>query len=344
MLDSESSVSSDHEFLYHYTDFESFRGMMETKELWASHYKTLNDTKEIERFKPVLTKALSRSLLDFFQQHSREDKAFRMKAKNAGGIRKGARKDAENLVNSNYEVAFEDQSGNLKEAFSPPYIVSFCSHDNHGSYVQKNGLLSQWRAYGANGVCVVFNTKKLEKLLQQEYEYYDYVSVSLSSVLYEEAEYLNTKHFRRLVEYLRTIYLAYYLEVIQKDSDEVLEAYSKNFELFFRLATRAKHYGFREEQEIRIIAAPTPRVLKQRPDYKIDEQHSKLIQKDWFEFPKGSGKRRIKLNTKPDSRRLPIERVIIAPMIDQHELEAKVRALIGEKKIKVNRCKTPFIG
>jgi hypothetical protein len=51
------------------------------------------------------------------------------------------------------------------EPLAETYITSLCSHYPDHAYEVKNGLLSQWRAYGgAERYCIVFDTEKLIKL------------------------------------------------------------------------------------------------------------------------------------------------------------------------------------
>ena len=112
---------------------------------------------------------------------------FKMKSvmRDAGGPIALARGEARRVADTFYQTAFDGtQPGG---ALAIPYITSFCAHTSDEPYVQKNGLLSQWRGYAKGGYAIVFNTKKLVDLYRLEGEKYYYLTSHIGDVVYQPA-------------------------------------------------------------------------------------------------------------------------------------------------------------
>ena len=71
----------------------------------------------------------------------------RTQSRRAGKLSKLAKEEATGVVDTVYRVTYE--GGNDSPPFARAFIASFCSHlRSEEPYEQRNGLLSQWRAYG----------------------------------------------------------------------------------------------------------------------------------------------------------------------------------------------------
>lgn len=132
--------------LYHYTTIEGLKGIVESKCLWATNYRYLNDTEEI-RHGLKITKELVADRLK--NTKSDETKPFLKTIS----------------VHLDAQIAFE---GNLNY-----YVTSFSSAPD---------LLSQWRGYCPNsdGVCIAFllegetlNSINKPPVILQECQYVD---------------------------------------------------------------------------------------------------------------------------------------------------------------------------
>lgn len=109
---------SDFPKVAHYTTFEGLRGILSTKQLWATHYQFLNDTSEMEHGKKHIGK--------IWQQQC--DK-----------------------------VGLSSPNEAWWKVFTPNddhpefFITSFCGVPAGNIDLESDGLLSQWRGYGGQG-------------------------------------------------------------------------------------------------------------------------------------------------------------------------------------------------
>jgi Protein of unknown function (DUF2971) len=117
-------VSSNDDLLYHYTTLESFIGIIESGELWASHIRYLNDTSEMN-----LMWELVRSRIE------------------------ARRRDAENAARDRLDQIQQFAASPLNQDI---YLISF-SKDG-------GDRLSQWRGYGGGaGIAIGFDPKQVKK-------------------------------------------------------------------------------------------------------------------------------------------------------------------------------------
>lgn len=114
--------------LYQYTDLSALMGIMKHNELWATHWRYLNDEKEFKGAFAILKDCISKNLND-------------PKMKN----------DTKNYLQ------YLENMFNPKMDISNYYDVGLCSFSEEGD------LLSQWRGYGKKykSVSIGFNTSKI---------------------------------------------------------------------------------------------------------------------------------------------------------------------------------------
>lgn len=159
----EPKVSEEYSKLYHYTTLEGLLGILQTNTLWATQYQFLNDYSELVLIRDKLIESYFHIAKEECRKLSRQRKDFQKISDRWDGLNKFAIHYAETMVNAAYKATGENI-----------YIVSFCREDKN-DYVNSNGLLSQWRGYGVGGgFTLVFDTKKMEEILNIEAERYTY--------------------------------------------------------------------------------------------------------------------------------------------------------------------------
>jgi len=173
-----------HPELFHYTSRQGLVGILASQKIWATHYKFLNDSSELQ----VMRVELAERLFPFLQKilverHLGSGLKEKTKMRKAGGPRAIARVEAERVAASYYSTMFEDSP--FGRAVAVPYITSFCAHTLDQKYEQKNGLLSQWRGYARGGYAIVFDTRKLCDLYGLETEKYYYTNAQIGDVVYQ---------------------------------------------------------------------------------------------------------------------------------------------------------------
>jgi hypothetical protein len=129
-------------------------------------------------------------------------------------------------------------------------------------------LLSQWRGYGSGGgAAIIFDTEKLEKILDQESIRYEYSAMYIADVVYSDDEKKLMRKYQKILPSLQM--LLKYLDFDTFFNRNHVDA-SKAYHPFVRCISRYKHYGFSEENEVRVIALPTI----------INEEIERLANKD----------------------------------------------------------------
>jgi hypothetical protein len=150
-----SEAPEEHKGLMHYTDASGLYGIISSKTLWASHTSFMNDTEEIVGF---YNRVLPMILRQEFDQLVIDSEDF-------AGVVDAASRLTIDLIDDMVKTWVE----RLKELTKAQdyYVASFCTSTNE--WISLNGLLSQWRGYGEDGgYAIVFDTEKLESLLEAE--------------------------------------------------------------------------------------------------------------------------------------------------------------------------------
>jgi len=201
--------------LHHYTSWDSLQGMFTVNTFWATHYEYLNDRTEIVHMKEYLTRLISRN---------RDE-------------RRRAKKEIDSLY---HKKTFP--------RFLTPYIVSFSTHAAGTDFDRDNGSVDQWMKYGRHGYAVVLDTKRLNDLINMEFETYCYTQTIFANVVYN----LGIDHFKAsfgpLIEEARWFIF-----------NETVKEYSRTEQFvsdFIKTTASFKHSDWRSECEVRIIACP----------------------------------------------------------------------------------------
>jgi hypothetical protein len=184
----------------------------------------------------------------------------------------------------------------------------------------------------------VFDAKRLVDLCKREAEEYAYFPLIIGDVVHEGDDESFDEEFQPLIAKLSELY-----PLMSQDLEE-----GKLGEAFAHLAssfTRFKHRGFREEREVRIVAAPETAGLRDyirqseptysgKPSKPISARGQGLVANRYiqlFDFEK-------------DHPGLPIVRIIIGPHRHQSDIEAEVKSLTKGMGIEITCSETPYIG
>lgn len=208
------------EKLYHYTNTDSVIGIIQSNNLWATGFKSLNDATELVHGADLLGNELYR----YGEQH--------------GG-------DILVLLNnlSNY---YRDHGETYREFFET-YIISFS---------EDTDVLSQWRAYSdqAKGCCVEFDftDSRLFTIVSEDTPW----ALEVLPVIYDETlqRTLIQSGIKRLLDYLDSTEWTVQKVVNASETEQsvILGLLIHTFEPF---VTAFKHTGFSEEKEWRGITS-----------------------------------------------------------------------------------------
>jgi hypothetical protein len=231
--------------LVHYTSAQGLEGILRSNTLWATHASHTNDGEELQTW----TKLLDRFCETRFWEGPWESPAL----KNLTGIIENWRKAIEKLKRT---LITDD---NLQEIQT--YIFSFSEHKKTENHIQKNGRLSQWRAYGDYGI--VFNKIEFNKII------YKVPAFVLDPVLYANVDeslekggkiynlfyglvityaLMENKHINNALS-KKVLQL---LPLLPEDYDNDESPYFLNVKYYLQIITLIKNIGFEEENEYRL--------------------------------------------------------------------------------------------
>jgi hypothetical protein len=321
-------TSEVYERLYHYTTWDGLVGILQTKTLWATHYKFLNDYSEIVLFRDKLISLLLPYVREAYEELIKESPHIKQEIDQVGGLGQVVQHDTEVFVDAQYGATGDEI-----------YILSFCGQHKNPQ-INRNGLLSQWRGYGAGGgFALVFNTQKLEEIMEIEAKKYQYDAMHLCDLVYSDDE---NKLKEELSEDLSIIAgdvktLFNRVKLNEKERADALRGYLP----FVHCITRYKHYGFREENEVRMVALPQNQeilrlarrdgvTLKPEKERKFRKKNGQLIPY-------------IELFNSIDIE-LPIERIIVGPHKEKETRTAALRVMLRDTKIEITYSDIPFVG
>ena len=128
-------IYEDHPYLYHYTTFEGLVGILATQTLWATHYKALNDSSEVEQMRGLLERSTFKIVNSVVRKKAKDSFAYKRFLRKHGGLAACSHKEAQNIIDNFYEVTFAERMG--RAPMAEPYVVSFCAHTNETDYVNK---------------------------------------------------------------------------------------------------------------------------------------------------------------------------------------------------------------
>jgi hypothetical protein len=193
----------------------------------------MNDSEELRAARKILHHAMDAALRQRIKPYLKENKI------QDPSFEEACIQQSDVLVNAYYQTT---------EKVVAPFICSFCSHEGD-EQAKSDGLLSQWRGYGADGgFALEFEAAKLEELMGQDADSHN--GYYMVAVIYGEA----SEKFELLKDDIKVVTNTAFEMLLcnlklSKDEPNIDESYFP----FMRCATCFKHSGFREEQEIRIV-------------------------------------------------------------------------------------------
>lgn len=260
--------------IYHYTDGNGAKGIIESQALWLTHYMYLNDSNELTIFKEAVAEWV----------------------KNISDSR---------IIDGLCKILFEDffgkQNDNTEKIpYSEGYIASFC--DDEGD------RLSQWRAYGkGHGYAIGFDEAELKIWLEKN-PFWKKRSF-MTDVSYGNILTLPKDIADDLERYAYLINPLKHMEEMKVYPDPTkvrISMYEEAIKLFSHCLCRFKDEGFSEEKEVRImLVVPISTVEKKNED---DKQGKSFIK---FRSVRGNLVPYVELSQ--ESCRLPIKQIIVGP-------------------------------
>lgn len=193
----------DDERLFHYTSAQGLYGILASNCIWATHYRFLNDSKELQAARASIETSIQRQLLKSLAAHKvNEHKKVR------GGVtlRDVSVAEASKFTNFLYDITLEIVTAYVFSMFraAPSDGASF-----------SDGDLLHWATYGrAGGYALQFNPQKLGRALDEERHRYRETSLALGKVEYGSLD--------KIPEALNSQYRAI--------TDEVRKFFEGNFE------------------------------------------------------------------------------------------------------------------
>lgn len=325
-------VTSAYAELYHYTTGIGLEAIVRTQQLRATHIRYLNDADEfIGFFSRRLPRLLRKPVSDAVEELLKSASSAKI-IQDSGG----AAKAIEDMTNDMGRSLL-----NATIAFHEPFVTAFCSPPDNQP--PNDGLLSQWRGYGVDGgYAIVFDTRGLEALLNQEVKNFHYQFGNWSDVDYDDqGSNLIPPHPER-VEWESRLQEAI-LNFVATQKPDALE---NVYDLMAYLACRHKHQGFREEMEVRIVAIPTNDEVYKAAFAGGARQPRKPI---YFAATRGMLVPHIFLfGAEVDGKmqKLPIIKVIVGPHPDWERRKKTVELLLKQHQIDaaVVASTIPYLG
>jgi hypothetical protein len=238
-----AEISSDNRrSLFHYTSGDGLAGILKTNSLFASHSDFLNDSTECQIIRELLTPQIENEIEETTKELVQSG-LLQKEVYNAHGG-SFALGEANNVLS----VLFKAING-----IAPFFITSFCMHAK-GTIDFTNGLLSQWRGYGRNGgFAVEFDEHGIDRLVLLEEEKFSYDIITTGNVTYDDySEKLTPADFKGLANaMIRDVFASERYDISSLTGTREVTDYIRPF---LRSAPFMKHFGFREENEYRIVA------------------------------------------------------------------------------------------
>ena len=317
----------------HYTTGAGFTGIVSSGCLWATHAAFLNDAEEMKHFFDVRLLDITLAEVLKYTSELARSPAIAAEIEAEGGIEKIARREAETLVARLRSTTLD---------FNHPYIFSMSAARD--PRVSDSGLLSQWRGYGSDGgYALVLDTVAFERLLMAEGKTYDYQYAEWGDVHYYGVDQSSQPSSQDVAESEEVVKTGI-AKLIRGGTAQETKGF---YDAISSLSCRYKHWGFWEEQEVRVVAIPAnadvARLATERGEAK-PQKSIKTFLRGGLPVPY------LELFGSPGSSetrtRLPIKKVIIGP-----HREAALRAQAVQRLLAANGydtevvcSKIPYIG
>ncbi len=336
-------LSDKYKYLYHYTTYLGLEGILNSNILWATHYQHLNDSEELLHAKKIIVdlifpkiKGIIEARLDASTISQESLKKLNILLDIFSGVEPFAKNQAEQFVGLMYANVLSEEQ---EQPTVGPFIFSFCA-ESKDAFTDKNGLLSQWRGYGGDGgYCIEFLTEDIENLFREELGQCFYPVRIFDEVAYGQNLIKMPCSFQNDLEVLEEK-IPDFIDNLN-NPQKAYEAISKAADEFVSVISRSKHYGFREENEVRMV------FFSGTESFKINGEHNPLeknkrTKKIFVRNVDDGAVPYIKLfdNENP----LPIKRIIVGPHRDKLLRKKSLEMMLNSSGIKVDYSDIPFLG
>ena len=336
----EPLVSAKHPELFHYTTLSALKGILETNTLWATQATHLNDSSEVtilwRKLEEICINYLEVFISDYLQSRPEEREKFEA----LGGAIKFAKQDGSMIVEVMHDLLFGDGT---TPGMGMPFIVSFATHNNE--YHRRHGMLSQWRGYGGDDtVAIIFDSEKLEDLLEFEVRRFEYLSCLIADAIYYRDDMNLVKTFPRLFaelsDFLRQIIGGWgeHDEILQNDLSRLTSE-------LMPAVGRLKHWAFHEENECRVITGVPDKLFRDKFE---QHGHREVLFKNVYYRSGVFGSIPYIRLFEDFNEPLPITRVLVGPSINQRANVQRVYELLDglarNTMIKAQYSNIPYIG
>lgn len=244
------TVPETHPELLHYTSATGLLGILESQSLRATHCAFLNDSTEISVF-------FEKRLANIIESAIRAELAADPELQVLPQLAKTPQ-ESDNVI-ARYVTEMADAIRITTHRFNEPYLA--CLSAPMSERIRNDGLLSQWRGYGKDGgYALVFDTKRLEELLNSEGTSFWYQHAQWGDVHYhqDDDDLVNAEPEIHAAEDALRSSIGKFIK------NPVSAELESTFEPVATLSCLYKHWGFHEEREVRIVVIPPNAELEQK--------------------------------------------------------------------------------
>ena len=322
-------VSDVYNSLFHYTSWDGLKGILENNTLWATNIRYLNDDSEYYLIKELLVAQLKPEIERELRQKAQDNAKIKRSINEAGGLKFTVERLTDVFVRSMYEASGTEF-----------YVSSFCKEPNN-QYETTNGLLSQWRGYGKTvGFAIELDTSEMESLFLKESESFEYTHALISDVIYSHEKRKFRTELKSQIDSIIKFQIDTLLHLFERQNKPDEE---QAWSAFHYCATRYKHRGFHEENEVRIVMAPN---LLSSEDTEAAKDRGQTVKQE------KPIKDRLKENGVPtphielfgkDFGCLPIKRIIVGPGRNKMQAADTLKKRVRGKNIEISVSDIPFV-
>ena len=335
----EPRVSEVHRELFHYTSMAALEGILKTNMLWATRIDHLNDSSEMELIWPLIKENFIQIFIGIISVTATENVAFAERMTRSGGAEIIAKEEGSRIV----DLLRSSLRGEGRfEYFPLPFVASFTTHSEdtvQDEHRRSHGMLSQWRGYACDpGVALVFDSRKIEELLEREEKRFTLLSCHVVDAVYEEEQDLGER-FPDLSQKLREWVDAQARG--SQDAELQLPIIEELTPLLISAAARFKHIAFNEEQECRIVVRITSESVREVDVWQ--EESDKQFKQTHYRPGACGAVPYIRL-FQDSGIDLPITRIIVGPSQNQAAYFERIRELVKDRGIAVETSEIPYVG
>ena len=289
--------------------------------------------KEVFLLREPLKNGLTKRFEKILEERQAGSFSFSIKVIDHGGREKVAAGLADDFSAALYKVTYAPHT---KLQFGAPYISSFTTHSDN--YTAKHGLLSQWKEYGRDGYCLVFDTERLAEMLWTDFEQSYFVHLNMDEAIYALEDFDIEDRFGELMLRCEQYVLK---ALVDNKNPEMIE---DGFAPFAAATTLFKHQGFAEENEVRIVAIPGTQFLSDltKAEFPTRFREKPIIEPHKTKTAAGKERRHISLFSHTGTS-LPLKRVIVCPGAGQDERAVHATAVVGAD-VEAVKSETPWTG